>query len=78
MFSNKKVRPVDSLEQSSKDILSIFTKVKEELQTVNESVQQQQSINEAEIDKLTNENERLGLLKTQHTNVIEKIENILN
>ena len=74
MFSKK--TDVERLHQKSTDIVDVFTKAVEGLTKVNEEVKTTVEKKQVEKEKLNEEIDALGTLKSRHDKVISKITSI--
>lgn len=77
-FTKTITAKADLLKAQSNKILASFTKTKEELLKMNETLSKGVQENENQIKVLRDENDQMNALAAQHTNIISNITNFLN
>lgn len=65
-----------TITSKSQSIVDVFTKTQEDLKGLNEIIEKQRLKKEAEIKRLTDETNELGVLRAKHSAVISKIDKI--
>jgi len=77
-FTKTITAKADLLKAQSNKILASFTKTKEELLKMNETLSKGVQENENQIKVLRDENDQMNALAAQHANIISNITNFLN